>query len=1275
MCFIFFVARATKTYRREKFLNILALYYTAEIYSKTKDIRGLNETRDNLDGDYILNSSLDNETAGYNDLVDTNNGWDPIGNNTELFKGSFNGHNHTINDLYINRDNIVGLGLFSSINGTVKDLNIDNINVAGGENTSHTGGLTGKNEGLIENVDVSGDVEGWGDTLPDHGVGLLAGSNHGTIDNCSSSGSSVSNDKMVGGLVGLSSGGGLIKNSHSNAYVGGGYKVGGLVGESRGEIIKSYATGLTQGVQQVGGLVGESKGDGSIENSYAEGDVESIQPHLNPKKIGGLVGENWRVINNSYATGDVNAEDAEEVGGLVGQSCAEDEDLIKNSYATGDVTGNKTVGGFVGKNDGVIKYSYSEGKVSGNERVGGFTGRLASGHNIENSYSTGKATRNSGSTGESIGGFVGYNYRGIIIDSFSTGSVEYEDDTNPTDKGFAGAVSINDEYEMKGNYWNINTSEQTNTSGNATGKNTEDMTWKYNETYEEWDFGETWLDGHHSTVEDQKGNTGYPTLQWQNIKISNWHDLNNVQNHLDLEYTLVDDLDKNTDGYGEHAASDANDGYGWKPIGDRDNHFIGTFDGQNYNINDFHIDDKGERDAIGLFSTIEGEVENVGIENATVKKNISEDTWDLVGGLVGQIMEGEVRNSFVKDSYIYTNAEDDAFIDTGAFLGHMTRGYVYDSYTAAEVEGDGESRIGGFAGVLSGGGDFIDVYTATKVKGGSRSGGFAAQEHYDKDTEFVNTYWNTNVSSQEEGVKARYDIGKGEYVDVEYEGLYERTTEDMTWEYSNDTYEDWDFNDTWMDGDHATVGDEEKNIGYPGLEWQEQIDAKELIINTDGEGSTTPPEGTHKYRENRTVNITSTPDIGWKLQNWTDDVNTIEDPRSPETTIKMEDDYNITANFTEAPYFQINITSPIEGEEYREGDEVKIDYRVENIGNLEGTQNITLKIGEEIEDKENNITLQPNQTHKSNFTWEANRGTYELNASSEDHTDIVEIIVESTGTGGYVRPTPTTYDLMINAEGKGEASPGIKTYTYIEESEVEVEAYPAEGWYFEEWTGDHTGTEPSFTINMTEDRNVTAHFKEKTYYHNLTINIEGNGTTEPQEGVHIYEEGENITITAEPEDEWKFHGWTDDHTSTEKEIKITITEDKNITAHFKEKEPIKEPEEYDLTINIEGEGETEPQKGTHTYEEGKEIKIIPEPKEGWKFQKWTGDHESTEKEIKITIDNNKEIKAHFIEKDPTIKTRNLTIIIVAAVLAAIVVLSVLLLITKGGKGFPINKGK
>ncbi len=71
-----------------------------------------------------------------------------------------------------------------------------------------------------------------------------------------------------------------------------------------------------------------------------------------------------------------------------------------------------------------------------------------------------------------------------------------------------------------------------------------------------------------------------------------------------------------------------------------------------------------------------------------------------------------------------------------------------------------------------------------------------------------------------------------------------------------------------------------------------------LIITSTACGSvTTPGEGTYTYNEGTVVNLVATPDAGYRFVEWTGDVGTIADVNAAATTITMNGDYTITANF------------------------------------------------------------------------------------------------------------------------------------------------------------------------------------------------------------------------------------------------------------------------------------------------------------------------------------------------------------------------------------------
>jgi len=75
-----------------------------------------------------------------------------------------------------------------------------------------------------------------------------------------------------------------------------------------------------------------------------------------------------------------------------------------------------------------------------------------------------------------------------------------------------------------------------------------------------------------------------------------------------------------------------------------------------------------------------------------------------------------------------------------------------------------------------------------------------------------------------------------------------------------------------------------------------------LTMTAVTNGSTDPAEGAHPgYNPGEDVAIAATPAEGYEFVNWTGDVGTVVDVDAASTTITMDGDYSITANFAEAP--------------------------------------------------------------------------------------------------------------------------------------------------------------------------------------------------------------------------------------------------------------------------------------------------------------------------------------------------------------------------------------
>jgi len=232
---------------------------------------------------YYLTNDIDaSETADWNDGA----GFDPIGCNIHPFTGSFDGNDHIITNLTINRPEESQVGLFGETWDTiVQNVGLVNVNVTGHR---YVAGLVGR---AFREVTI----------------------------NCYVTGAVTGRGTNIGGLIGNATLTNFITNCYSTANVTGDRRVGGLLGSNYDRLMinNSYATGDVAGSTIIGGLVGSSGRNSTIINCYATGDV------IGDNSIGGLLGyaSGRLIIMNSYAAGRVTGR-GDYVAGFIGHSDA-----------------------------------------------------------------------------------------------------------------------------------------------------------------------------------------------------------------------------------------------------------------------------------------------------------------------------------------------------------------------------------------------------------------------------------------------------------------------------------------------------------------------------------------------------------------------------------------------------------------------------------------------------------------------------------------------------------------------------------------------------------------------------------------------------------------------------------------------------------------------------------------------------------------------------------------------------------------------------------------
>ena len=277
-------------------------------------------------------------------------GFKPI---TSSFKGTFDGKNNKIINLYINTEKN-NIALFINNYGIIKNLGIEKGYIRA-ETYASSLVLENKKEGIIENCNSSANVLGIA------GLGGIVGNNLGTIDSCYNEGKVETRKAgwIYGGIAYKNSG--IIKNCSNKGRIVGSYESGGIVGANSGTISncsnsQNLELNKISGYEK-GGIAGIN--GGKIECCYNSGVI-----YASGTASAGIVGRNAGTISSCYNTGNiqVNSGSTYYAGGI----CGENTGNISYVFNTGTVNGNKNkwkYGGICGKNQSSIRYGYNIGDV------------------------------------------------------------------------------------------------------------------------------------------------------------------------------------------------------------------------------------------------------------------------------------------------------------------------------------------------------------------------------------------------------------------------------------------------------------------------------------------------------------------------------------------------------------------------------------------------------------------------------------------------------------------------------------------------------------------------------------------------------------------------------------------------------------------------------------------------------------------------------------------------------------------------------------------------
>lgn len=244
--------------------------------------------------------------------------------------------------------------------------------------------------------------------------------------------------------------------------------------------------------------------------------------------------------------------------------------------------------------------------------------------------------------------------------------------------------------------------------------------------------------------------------------------------------------------------------------------------------------------------------------------------------------------------------------------------------------------------------------------------------------------------------------------------------------------------------------------------------------------------------------------------------------------------------------------------------------------------------------------------------------------------------------GGCAQPSHFILDLLVS--GSGTTSPSLGKHYFIPGTSVQVEAVPAGDWTFVGWGGDVVDTVNPLSVVMDANKTIDATFARSGATYTLSVEVDGDGSTDPAAGQQSHAAGTQVVVTAAPADGATFTGWTGAATGAFNPAVLIMDADKTLVAHFSDSDSGSDSGSgtdsgtdsgsdsgvsYTLAIGVIGGGSTSPAAGAHSYAAGTAVDVSATPSDGGTFTGWSGAASGTSNMVTVTMNEDKTLTATF----------------------------------------------
>ncbi len=218
-------------------------------------------------------------------------------------------------------------------------------------------------------------------------------------------------------------------------------------------------------------------------------------------------------------------------------------------------------------------------------------------------------------------------------------------------------------------------------------------------------------------------------------------------------------------------------------------------------------------------------------------------------------------------------------------------------------------------------------------------------------------------------------------------------------------------------------------------------------------------------------------------------------------------------------------------------------------------------------------------------------------------------------------------DLTTTATGKGKLILDPPNGPYPYGTKVSITPVPDSGYYLGIWGLDALGMKKGpieFEI-VKGNPKISALFvplKENRF--TVTTLASDGGLVISNPNSNAYVNGQEVTLTANPDPGYSFVGWTGDIESTSNPLVTLADANKTVTAQFRRN--IIAP--VTLTINAEN-GTVTRNPADELYEKGTSVELLAQPNPGYTFTGWAGALGGTASRTTLFLDDDKSITANF----------------------------------------------